>query len=124
MATSCQPILSLTTSPDTILMPLARHATDLQCAVSSDSRPSTTALLSGDVLLYIIDPNLKMLGFHAYSPEPIKKHEAKNRHTKPGHGMPVRREVVRLKFPPLWLGLGLANPNPNPSPNPNPAHAR
>ena len=78
----------------------------------------------GDVLPYIIDPNLKMLGFHAYSPEPIKKHEAKNRHTKPGHGMPVRREVVRLKFLPLWLGLGLANPNPNPSPNPNPAHAR
>ena len=93
-------------------MPLARHATDLQCAVSSDSRPSTTALLSGNVLPYIIDPNLKMLGFHAYSPEPIKKHEAKNWHNKPGHCMPVRRGAVGSSVS-RGLGLGLANPNPS-----------
>jgi len=38
--------------------------------------------------LYILDPNQKMLEFHAH-PLESKKHETKNRLAKPGQGMPV-----------------------------------
>ena len=41
------------------------------------------------LLLYILDPNLKMLDFHAH-PLESKKHETKNQHAKSGQGMPVR----------------------------------
>ena len=38
--------------------------------------------------LYILDPNLKMLEFHAHPLESKKKHETKNWLAKPGQGMP------------------------------------
>ena len=45
-------------------------------------------------LLYSIDPNLKMLDFHAHPLEP-----GKNRLAKPGHGTPVRTHDSRLRTP-------------------------
>ena len=44
--------------------------------------------------MYILDPNLTMLEFHAH-PLESKKHETKNRLAKSGQGMPVSTHDTR-----------------------------
>ena len=66
------------------------------------SLSADTLLLSAGfpavLLLYILDPNQKMLEFHA-RPLESKKHETKNRLAKPGQGMPVSTHNSRPRTP-------------------------